>query len=1045
MQDFCLCLRALQTRLPRFAALVLFACAAALVPVSAFAQGYSFQNLYTFSTSGTASYNPQGSVAEDAAGDLFGISTSGGANGLGAVWELQNSSGTYTYRTLYSLTTTSGYERALPAVGVFIDKSGNLICTTNWSGGTSNGGTVFELQPAGGGNYNFSLIHYFEFGSDGGYVNGPVVSDASGNLFGTTTNTVFELVNSSGTYTLQTIHTFTGNSGISPEAGVIVDSNGNLYGTTSDYDGKGYFGTVYELANNGGTYAFNVLYTFAGGADGQYPFAPVAMDANGNLFGTTFQGGDTGINAGYGCGTLFELVNSAGSWSKNIIRNFGSGSTYEGCGPYYGVKADSQGDIFGSIQYGSVFEFVNSSGSYTEQILYSFPYGAAAGEPSSEVLLDSHGDVLGLTSGTGSVWEMTPHFSGTTTVLTSSLNPVLSDTSITLTATVTTSPSGGLVFGSVTFYNGSTVLGTATVTGGSASISIDSSVLGLGNSTLTATFTPQNSSAMPASTGTLVQTVTVEPGVATTTGSNTFTGNQTVNGTVIASGFTGNGSGLTNVTAAGLACAGCVTNYQLGINYAGSTSQGGAANNALELGGMPSSSYATTGSNSFSGDQIVNGTVTATGTVNGSTASFTGAVSSADLVAPASGAATASKGYKSGALDTAASVYNSNANAAQNMLFRWQAEPAAGANNTASPAATLNLLYGANGTPAETGLSVNANGTLNFAAGQTFNGGFTGNITEAQVTGLSADLANASTFATNAANTAQTNAENFASSMVSNSQNVAENFATTAAYNAQTTAQTNAQVFTTAAVFNAQNADQAYANNAAASAQSNAITAAENFSSSTFVPLAGGSMTGPLSSPALAMAPAGTATASQGFNSGPIDAAASLYNSNSGQAQNVLFRWQAEPAANANNSANPAATLNLLYSANGTPAETGLSVNFDGTLTFAAGQNFVGNGAGLTNINATTLTGNIAESQVTNLTADLANGVTTAETFATSAANTAQAAAQTFASAAADNAQSGAQTFATNAANAAQTAAQTFPPMHRTMRRGPRRHLPPTR
>lgn len=98
------------------------------------------------------------------------------------------------------------------------------------------------------------------------------------------------------------------------------------------------------------------------------------------------------------------------------------------------------------------------------------------------------------------------------------------------------------------------------------------------------------------------------------------------------------------------------------------------------------------------------------------------ALASGDLALTPVSTASSTQGYNSGPLDAAASVYNSSTSAAQNMLFRWQAEPAAGSNNTANPAATLNLLYGANGAPGETGMSVNANGTINFAAGQTFPG-----------------------------------------------------------------------------------------------------------------------------------------------------------------------------------------------------------------------------------------------------------------------------------------------------------------------------------
>ncbi len=212
-----------------------------------------------------------------------------------------------------------------------------------------------------------------------------------------------------------------------------------------------------------------------------------------------------------------------------------------------------------------------------------------------------------------------------------------------------------------------------------------------------------------------------ENGVALTNGNNSFSGNQTITGSVNATSFTGSGAGLTNVTASGLSCAGCVGNSQLGINYAGSASQGGAATNALLLGGNPASTFATVGPNLFVGEQTITGGLSATG-----------ALSTPDLALPAGGTATASQGFNSGSLDSSASLYNSTAGAAQNMSFRWQAEPVAASNNTASPLATLNLLYGANIAPIETGLSINHDGTINFVTGQTFpgaGGGGGGSIT----------------------------------------------------------------------------------------------------------------------------------------------------------------------------------------------------------------------------------------------------------------------------------------------------------------------------
>ncbi|SPE44155.1 exported hypothetical protein [Candidatus Sulfotelmatobacter sp. SbA7] len=90
--------------------------------------------------------------------------------------------------------------------------------------------------------------------------------------------------------------------------------------------------------------------------------------------------------------------------------------------------------------------------------------------------------------------------------------------------------------------------------------------------------------------------------------------------------------------------------------------------------------------------------------------------------------------------------------------------------------------------------------------------------------------------------------------------------------------------------------------------------------------------------------PTGTATASQGYISNPLDIDASLFNTTLGRAANYIFRWQAEPVGN--DTSSTSATLNLLYGVTGSISETGISVNKNGILSFASGQTFPGTGSG---------------------------------------------------------------------------------------------------
>jgi len=165
-------------------------------------------------------------------------------------------------------------------------------------------------------------------------------------------------------------------------------------------------------------------------------------------------------------------------------------------------------------------------------------------------------------------------------------------------------------------------------------------------------------------------------------------------GNVTATSFSGDGSNLTSV-------------------------------NATQLGGVAAANYARLDiGNSFTGNQNVTGNVTASGSGSfGTTLNVTGASSMGGLLTeaggslrPAKGIAASGGGFNSNAADYAASVFNSTANAAQSQTFRWQAEPVG--NNTASPSASLNLLFGANGaSPAEANFKLGSDGTLNVGSG----------------------------------------------------------------------------------------------------------------------------------------------------------------------------------------------------------------------------------------------------------------------------------------------------------------------------------------
>jgi uncharacterized repeat protein (TIGR03803 family) len=251
---------------------------------------YSFQG-------GTDGANPVSKLAFDTAGYLYGTTTTGGAYSGGTVFEVVKGG---TEQVLYSF--GNGTDGSAPVAGVTLTKAGIIFGTTS-AGGTSGYGTVFRLAPAQSG-WTEHILHNFEMQADGGTPYAGVVFDASGNLYGATTDgggadwngggAIFELTYSGGEWNFSVLDGLAG-SGISGTyRNVLVSAAGNIYATTH-CDGSYSAGTVYELTPSGGSWTYTPLYAFTGGSDGQYSYSNLVMDKQGNLYGTTNIGG-----AGYG-------------------------------------------------------------------------------------------------------------------------------------------------------------------------------------------------------------------------------------------------------------------------------------------------------------------------------------------------------------------------------------------------------------------------------------------------------------------------------------------------------------------------------------------------------------------------------------------------------------------------------------------------------------------------------------------------------------------------------------------------------------------------
>jgi uncharacterized repeat protein (TIGR03803 family) len=369
--------------------------------------------LYSFT--GASGSNVVAGLIRDANGNLYGTADNGGDGGCncGTVFKL-DTMGNET--VLYSFTDTNG-DGANPIAGLVMDANGNLYGTTT-NGGANELGIVFKVDTSG---HETVLYTFGMTAQDGANPRSSLIMDGNGNLYGTTYNgganglgTVFKL-DTSGNLTV--LYSFQGSAGdgSNPQAGLIMDTNGNFYGTTSG-GGSGNGGTVFKLDTTG---TETVLHIFTGGTgdgDGESPVAGLIMDANGNLYGTTQNGGGH-----LGMGIIFR-VDSMGN--ETILYAF-TGTNGDGATPQSGLVQDAAGNLYGttlcggsftgnanclggSSGYGTVFEL---SATGQETVLYSFGPSPDAEFPVAGLVRDAGGNLYGTTaaggtSGAGAVFEL---------------------------------------------------------------------------------------------------------------------------------------------------------------------------------------------------------------------------------------------------------------------------------------------------------------------------------------------------------------------------------------------------------------------------------------------------------------------------------------------------------------------------------------------------------------------------------------------------------------------------------------------------------------
>jgi hypothetical protein len=336
---------------------------------------------------------------------------------------------------------------SLPVGAVVFDKAGNLYGATTEGGSSScisvaQCGTVYQIAPPAkqGDPWTETVLHIFKGNAskDGASPAGGLVMDDAGNLYGTTAyggtgncvllgtlmgcGAVFELSppkQKGGKWTETVIYSSpTAKQGYLPQGDLVFDAAGNLYGATEFGGGHGttcngfyqYCGAVFELSppkTKGGKWTEKVLHGFSSGMDGAAPNGGLVLDSKGNVYGTTFGGGDENGPCGkVGCGTAFALTPptmKGGAWTEKVLYRF---NVQDGAAPAAGVVFGGNGELYGTAfaggnnGYGAVFHLTPPKGGrglWRETVLHRFSDGSDGASPMGALNFDASGNLYGTT------------------------------------------------------------------------------------------------------------------------------------------------------------------------------------------------------------------------------------------------------------------------------------------------------------------------------------------------------------------------------------------------------------------------------------------------------------------------------------------------------------------------------------------------------------------------------------------------------------------------------------------------------------------------
>jgi uncharacterized repeat protein (TIGR03803 family) len=350
--------------------------------------GQTLTVLHSFDS--TDGFSPFAGLVQGADGNLYGTTNYGGAAPLncpagitscGTIFKITPAG------TLTSLHSFDGTDGAYPG-GLVLATDGNLYGTTSYDGAYFQG-TVFKVTASGTLTTLSSL--------SGGGTGAALIQATNGNFYGTTPGTIFEFHPGSS---LMTLYSFSGTDGSFPEGGLVEVIGGTFYGTTREGGSSsacsGGCGTIFKITPSG---TLTTVYNFES-TDGAYPAAALVQAIDGDLYGTTYEGGSTACH-GVGCGTIFKLTPGG---TLTVLHRFDDS---DGGYPEGWLLPATDGSLYGTTSLGgsqgggTIFK-ISPSGSLTT--IYEF------GDDGGPV-----GPAAGLVQATNGIFYGTTTFGGTST------------------------------------------------------------------------------------------------------------------------------------------------------------------------------------------------------------------------------------------------------------------------------------------------------------------------------------------------------------------------------------------------------------------------------------------------------------------------------------------------------------------------------------------------------------------------------------------------------------------------------------------------------